>query len=272
MITDVAAREAFHVLLLAELSNRLGEGSFVLKGGVNLRLYFGSPRYSEDIDLDGDPSPSKRLKLRQSIAEALGSTDLAQRLKELGIRRTEYSGKPHKDGDATLRYKLRVVTSGEIALATKIEVSFRDRSREDEWLVEPVEEQMVRPYLRSTDTSPLLPHYGRTIAVRQKIAALGGRRVQQARDVFDLFALTSGYIAEVNLQQVRSGIADELLDEARERAFAISYREFADQVLPFMDTPDRDKYESEGVWDELRLSVVELIEMVQKEPGGGEPA
>lgn len=56
MITDVAAREAFHVLLLGELSNRLSEGTFVLKGGVNLRLYFGSPRYSEDIDLDGDPS------------------------------------------------------------------------------------------------------------------------------------------------------------------------------------------------------------------------
>lgn len=270
MITDVAAREALHVLLLGELTNRLGEGTFVLKGGVNLRLYFGSPRYSEDIDLDGDPS--KRLKLRQSIAEALGSTDLALRLKELGIRRLEYSGHPHKDGDATLRYKLRVVIPGEIMLATKIDVSFRLRSPKNDWLVEAVDERTIRPYLRATDTSLRLAHYGRTVAVQQKIAALGGRRIQQARDVFDISALTRGHIADVNLQQVRSGIADELLDEARERALAISYREFADQVLPFMDAPDRDAYEDKGVWDELRLSVHELIESVQKEPGGGETA
>ena len=51
----VSIREVVHVVMLRELVKRLGVDSFVLKGGVNLRLYFASARYSEDMDLDGEP-------------------------------------------------------------------------------------------------------------------------------------------------------------------------------------------------------------------------
>ena|SRR5229473_2304890 len=50
MLTDLEAREALHVLLLSRLSQELRPDAFVLKGGVNLRLFFDSPRYSEDIE------------------------------------------------------------------------------------------------------------------------------------------------------------------------------------------------------------------------------
>src|SRR4051795_12583291 len=44
--------EFFHVAFLAVLGSRLDPARYVLKGGANLRYFFGSERYSEDIDLD----------------------------------------------------------------------------------------------------------------------------------------------------------------------------------------------------------------------------
>lgn len=44
--------ECFHLGFLAVLRTRLDEGRYILKGGANLRYFFASVRYSEDIDLD----------------------------------------------------------------------------------------------------------------------------------------------------------------------------------------------------------------------------
>ena len=44
--------ELFHVAFLDVLSSRLDPARYVLKGGTNLRYFFESLRYSEDIDLD----------------------------------------------------------------------------------------------------------------------------------------------------------------------------------------------------------------------------
>ena len=50
--SPLAIREGFHVVLLKALAERLQGRDWVLKGGTNLRLYFSSIRFSEDIDLD----------------------------------------------------------------------------------------------------------------------------------------------------------------------------------------------------------------------------
>ena len=63
MLNDIAVREAFHVALLRRLAPTGGIPRWRLKGGVNLRLFFGSPRYSEDMDLDADLNA--RLTLRR---------------------------------------------------------------------------------------------------------------------------------------------------------------------------------------------------------------
>ena len=55
--------ELFHVAFLDVLSLKLEQTRYVLKGGANLRYFFGSPRYSEDIDLDAwgsRPGSSRR--------------------------------------------------------------------------------------------------------------------------------------------------------------------------------------------------------------------
>ena len=52
MLTDTQLREVFHFSFLDRLLKISDPGIYVLKGGINLRFFFHSPRYSEDMDLD----------------------------------------------------------------------------------------------------------------------------------------------------------------------------------------------------------------------------
>ena len=44
--------ELFHLLFVSQLVRKLDKRFYALKGGCNMRFFFKSPRYSEDIDLD----------------------------------------------------------------------------------------------------------------------------------------------------------------------------------------------------------------------------
>ena len=52
MYTPHQQREIFHLLFLERLLKVSDPRAFVVKGGANLRFFFGSPRYSENMDLD----------------------------------------------------------------------------------------------------------------------------------------------------------------------------------------------------------------------------
>ncbi len=52
MLTDSQLREVFHFCFLDRLLKVSTPNLYVLKGGVNLRFFYNSPRYSEDMDLD----------------------------------------------------------------------------------------------------------------------------------------------------------------------------------------------------------------------------
>ena len=45
-------RELFHLEFLRCLSRKIRAEFYALKGGVNLRFFFKSFRYSEDMDID----------------------------------------------------------------------------------------------------------------------------------------------------------------------------------------------------------------------------
>ena len=49
---DIQVVEHFHLLFLAQLGARLDKKLYALKGGCNLRFFWKSIRYSEDIDFD----------------------------------------------------------------------------------------------------------------------------------------------------------------------------------------------------------------------------
>ncbi len=46
-LTDTQLREVFHFYFLDRLLKISDSGMYILKGGVNLRFYSHSPRYSE---------------------------------------------------------------------------------------------------------------------------------------------------------------------------------------------------------------------------------
>ena len=81
--SPLALREGFHVVLLKALAERLQGRDWVLKGGTNLRLYFSSIRFSEDIDLDVGKDVAGAMQ--RAIPAALADGDVQRRLRALGI-------------------------------------------------------------------------------------------------------------------------------------------------------------------------------------------
>lgn len=70
-LPDAKVIELFHVAFLDVLSKRVDRRRYVLKGGANLRYFFGSLRYSEDLDLDLGGEPPWRLREKvDAILEA----------------------------------------------------------------------------------------------------------------------------------------------------------------------------------------------------------
>ena len=256
-ISAASAREAVHVFLLKRLEGLSEPGKIVVKGGVNLRLFFGSVRYSEDIDLDGDPSASVAIK--DVICSMFEDRATIQELRKLGIRGLDPGEGPNKDTETTYRHKFGVLTGGGVRYPTKVEVSFRPRYDGDEILTSEPSPDVVRPYL-GEDFSLVLSHYGRGAAVRQKVLALAGRQFVQARDVYDLNVLApSGQAAEA-VGSLAHEVDDEILQRAHDRTLEISYDEYRGQVVEFLPEGVRAEHELDMVWDEMRLTAATLIE------------
>lgn len=264
MIDDVAIREAFHVALLRRLTPRDGASRWRLKGGVNLRLFFGSPRYSEDMDLDADLNA--RMALRREIARHLGDPYFRRSLVPLGIRDVLTDQTAAKDTNTTLRFKLRLVTQGGVPLPTKIEISFRDPHIREMAVEERVNDALAGRYLSTPELPLVVPHYPRMAALRQKVAALALRTAVQSRDVFDMAILTGQTFADVDFRWLRECLDDALLTEAHARALAISETAFRGEVLEFIDETVRDDYT--GRWEELQLFAAHLIEAIRAVDGG----
>jgi hypothetical protein len=255
--TDVEAREAVHVLLLRELQ-RIGSGNAViLKGGVNLRLFFGSVRYSEDMDLDGDLEFAPAI--RSAIAGIFDSRRFGSALQALGLRGLDSGEGVNKDTDTVFRYKFRIIGRGDVRYPTKVEVSFRPRHGADTVTVESVPPVFVAGYLEP-GASLQVAHYDRLAAVRQKVGALIGRTHVQARDVFDLRVLgldaPDGPLVDHLIEQVEP----RELEAALDRALEISFEEYDGQVVEFLADDARDRFGSRGAWDEIRLEVAQAIE------------
>src|SRR6266487_3832121 len=220
MLDDVAVREGFHVHLLRALVERINPSLFRLKGGVNLRLFFGSIRYSEDIDLDGDQRA--RPALRREVGRLLHDAAFLRQLAALGIRGIEARSGPNKDTETMLRYKARVVSPGGVPLPTKVEVSYRSEESAEEATLEAADERITSQYLSSANRPLSVMHYTLMPAVRQKIAALALRAEVQARDVFDLALLAHGDTDRLDLPFLRSRLTDDSLREAHRRALSLA--------------------------------------------------
>jgi hypothetical protein len=266
VFSGIAVREAFHLVLLRFLVRQRGTEGWALKGGVNLRLFFESARYSEDMDLDAELRLNRTLK--RDILGILRNPIFRRRLMAFGVRGMEPDvPRLAKDTETTARVKLSLVSGG-IPYSTKVEISFRPRDGTDAVEVASPSRALALRYLEQSAEYPFaVPHYPRTPAVRQKLRALAGRPAVQARDVFDLMVLTgNGHGADIDKEVLRAQLSDATLTEARDRALALPEVEFRAKVLEYLDEVNKEKWCDR--WDEIRLSVAALAEELIAMPRG----
>ena len=251
MLSDRQVIEVFHLHFVRLLCSGPDKDRFAIKGGCNLRFFFESVRYSEDIDLDVARMQVHALK--EKVSRILTGPALSLPLKSRGIAVGEVSAP--KQTETTQRWKVGLSAEGRsLPLHTKIEFSRRKTTEEAK--VEPVAASVLADY----QLMPLLaPHYPLGAALRQKISALVGRSAVQARDVFDLGVLFANAGGKVDaLRAVRAEIP-----KAIERAMEVSYADFKSQVASYLKPEHIDLYGSRAAWDALQTQVVEMLEKAQ---------
>ncbi|WP_018291628.1 nucleotidyl transferase AbiEii/AbiGii toxin family protein [Verrucomicrobium sp. 3C] len=233
--------EAFHLEFLYHLTKRLSSGRYVVKGGCNLRFFFASARFSEDIEIDADTSIRKEA-LEAKVRKILSSPSFVLALAARRLRILSISG-PEEDG-ASLKWKI-ALRKGRSVLRTGIE--FLKTGSEPGAVAE-----TVAPYIVVAHNIPplVLPHYAVDTAIEQKMRALAGRSLPQARDVFDLAFLLIKRGRPLEL-------ASELATAAKRNLSSIRYSDFTENVLPFLDSSIRCGFSSESAWERMRKQVEE---------------
>lgn len=247
-LTDAQAIEIFHIAFLAVLSTSVDQAHVVLKGGANLRYFFDSLRYSEDIDID--VTHVRDWQLEEKVDRLLKSQALSLTLRSTGIVVGEFS-KP-KQTSTTQRWKVALVVAGKAAaIRTKIEFSHRP-SGESRFVLEYIPSRVVEPYALRP---PSIQHYVADAALEQKISALAGRSETQARDVFDLALLMRGNSFDPD------SVDSTTIELAKDRALELPFDAFRDQVLPFLEPGIADQYDSESAWEQMQMFVLEKLEI-----------
>jgi predicted nucleotidyltransferase component of viral defense system len=243
----------FHLVFLRALVAKGEEkGLVALKGGCNLRFFFRSVRYSEDIDLD--VVVIARETLKNKVDRLLRSPAVTAPLKAHGLTIVETSAP--KQTETTQRWKVGLRREGdELPLRTKVEFSRRDAIEGTTF--EAADRDVLRPY----GLTPVLAvHYTTGAAIRQKIHALAARIEPQARDVFDLsLLLARSDSAGLALDTAAKG----WLAEAIDHAMGISFDEYASKVIAFLEPSHVEVYAERSAWNAMQEDVVARLEALR---------
>lgn len=246
-------REVLHFCFLEQLLKISDPKIYILKGGVNLRFFFNSPRYSEDMDLDvitGNVST-----LRKNGYKVLNDSAFRRTLQTFGIEEVIPNDPAKaKHTETTQRFKLKIITGSGESLPTKIEFSRRKRSQSlYKYSFERINTEIAQRHNR---LSFLCQHYSGSTAIIQKIEALSGRSQTQSRDVFDIFILTlGGHSKGLDL----SKLDQKLITRAQEAVLSLNYNDFKGQVLEYLDEEDRKAYSKS--WNEIQEKVVGMLSL-----------
>jgi predicted nucleotidyltransferase component of viral defense system len=246
-LADAQIIEFFHLAFLQVLQARLDQSRYVVKGGANLRYFFESLRYSEDIDLDA--VAIEPWKLEAKVDEVLASPATGLVLRSGGLAVEEVT-KP-KQTATTQRWKPLIAVSGRrVPVRTKIE--FSHRAADPRRILEAVPDRIVAPYaLRA----PTMLHYTAEAAIEQKIRALAQRSETQSRDVFDLELLLRRHRDAIGVGEIEPHV----LEAALGRAFDLPFEAFRDQVVLFLDLEIAELYDDEAAWERIQAFVAERL-------------
>jgi predicted nucleotidyltransferase component of viral defense system len=251
----VTARETvelFHLAFVRALFQGLPDKTLVaVKDAINLRLYFESIRFSEDLDLDITTMSKEALENR--VDRLLQSPLLLSPLKARGVLVKDIS-KPMQT-DTVQTWKLGIATAdASVDERTKIEFSRRDD-------VSAAEFAKIDPEVAAKYAMPpfAATHYGAEYAVRQKIHALDGRAETQPRDVFDLNVLFARPDAPAALDEETKA----WLDGAIENTMRLTFEQYSAKVVAYLEPAQVEVYGTPEVWESMQLDVVTRLEALR---------
>ena len=252
MYNDRQLREIFHFCFLDRFIRASDPRLYVLKGGVNLRFFFHSPRYSEDMGLD--VLAGNVTTLAKNVYKIFSDAAFMRSLKSFGIEGIKISDpNKAKQTQTTQRFRARLVTTSGDQLPTKIEFSRRTTNIADA-AFDKIDPDIARAYRK---LSYSCQHYSGHSAVVQKIRALAGRAVTQARDVFDLAILhAAGYVKPDLIQHT---ISLTTRQQAINNLLGLSFQDYTGQVVEFLDTEIRKDYDQRIAWETMQETVLSQL-------------
>lgn len=254
MYDDRQLREVFHFCFLERLLKISDIRLYILKGGVNLRFFLHSPRYSEDMDLDVLGGSISTLK--KNGYKILNDPALLRNLRTYGIAAIEPNDpEKAKHTETTQRFRVRLLTENGDSLPSKVEFSRRRADPGEEAVIERVPPEIASRYRK---LGYRCQHYTGEAAVTQKVMALAGRTVSQARDLFDLYLLSLG--GYVNREILNAAISSEIRAAAVENLLSLDYPDYAGQVVEFLDEESRAEFASQADWNAMVDRIFRLLE------------
>ena len=249
MVTSLQIRELFHFLFLEQLLKTTSPRLYILKGGVNLRFFFKSPRYSEDIDLDVMKTSVETLK--KNGYKILNAAPFRRTLSTYGIESLKINDPlKAKHTETTQRFKVQLhLTSGEV-FPTKIEFSRRGNKDPQNFEIARIDSSIAIVYQRLPF---LFQHYTAFAAMAQKIEALAQRNVTQVRDLFDL------YILKIQLQHFEKlKVPKKIIRDALSNLEALSFDDFQGHVVHFLDLEHQKQFGNKDQWN-IILSEISIF-------------
>lgn len=239
--------ELFHLLFLNQLGHKVDKKLYALKGGCNMRFYFKSIRYSEDMDID--IQIINKETLLKNVNNILDSGPFKSILHTQGIEIIKISNP--KQTSTTQRWKIEL-KSKQTALLLHTKIEFSRREFEDNAIYEPIDSQIIRQY----SLSPFMTnHYSIESMFRQKVRALALRSETQSRDIFDLYLLiNSGENFDLDKKTI------VLLKDAISKAQQIKFEDFKGQVIAYLSEDQQAEYDDESVWDVIVNTVITSLD------------
>ena len=240
--------EIIHLCFLDLFGRKTDKALYAVKGGCNLRFYFDSFRYSEDLDIDIQTMAKNTLA--NKVSSILDSAALKQRLAEKQMSIDTWS--MPKQTETTQRWKI-LLQSKQHASMINTKVEFSRRTSIEKACFHVAKPREGQQY----DLGPILcNHYGVDAAYQQKIEALIGRSQTQARDIFDLYLLIN-HDAKVQL------LPDKIkakLNIAIANLSSITYADYLSQVVAYLMPDYQHQYQPEDTWNTIQMQVYEAIE------------
>ncbi len=235
--------ELFHLLFLCQLGRKIDKKLYALKGGCNMRFYFKSIRYSEDMDID--IQIVSKDTLLKNVNKLLSSVPFKNILQAQGLEILSVS--TPKQTFTTQRWKVEL-KSKYTALPLHTKVEFSRREFTDESVYESIDSQIIRQY----SLSPFMAnHYSLQSMFQQKIRALALRNETQSRDIFDLYFLLSlGNRFELDNNTIA------ILEDAKFKAKGIAFEDFKGQVVAYLPGDQQKEYDDVLVWDAIVKTII----------------